>query len=255
MDKFNFKTEAYEGPFDLLYDLIEKNKIDIYDIPIASLTDQYLNYINNIEKHDMESMSDFIVMAAELIRIKSKMLLPKDESEDKEEEDPRDDLVRRLIEYKKFKIAAESLAEADKNANVKFFRKVDTNTMSQIKIPVDTNLNEVLDGVTMELLYKALEEVLSRKESRIDKVRSGFKSVKRTEFTIAERIDHIRNLMIIQDKIRFDDIFNDSSSKMEIAVTFSAMLELIKLKEIKVRQDGVFSEIYIFSNAESGGVV
>lgn len=249
MDNFNFKLEDRETPLDVLLELIKKNSIDIYNIPIASLTDQFLEHISKMKKRDMESISSFIVMASELIRIKSKMLLPKDSSGDEEEEDPRQELVNKIIEYQKFKAAAEQLGNMDRNAEIVFFKEADHKTFSQLKLPISQEIDNILDGVTMSSLYKIFEDVLKRCDNKAAKKKRSFK-VKRIRFSIEERIEYIRNLLIISERMLFKNIFSDNSSKMEVIVTFSAMLELIKLKEIKVTQDNIFSDIYIY---KSGG--
>lgn len=245
MQDLNVKLESYEGPFDVLFRLIEKNKIDIYDIPISQLTDQYMEFIQSMETDDMDSMSEFIVMAAALLEIKSKMLLPKEEKEDKEEEDPREELVRRLLEYKRFKKAAEILHEKDKTAGTSFFKEADKTILSEIKDIVPKDINEILNGADLNMLYAAFEEVLKRREDKRDKIRSGFNSVKKAVFSINDKISYITDLLIVNNRLSFKDIFRTDTTRAEVVVTFLAMLELIKIRKINVKQDSVFDEIII----------
>ena len=123
MSAIDVKLNVFEGPLDLLLHLIEKNKVNIYDIPIVTITEQYLEYVNNMEEEDLDVMSEFLVMAATLIKIKSRMLLPKDEETEEDEEDPREELVRRLLEYKMYKYAAGELKDLELEGNKAFFKK------------------------------------------------------------------------------------------------------------------------------------
>lgn len=245
MQELNVKLEVYDGPFDALFKLIEKNKIDIYDIPIAELTDQYIEFIQSLESDDMDSMSEFIVMASTLLEIKSKMLLPKEEKEEEEEEDPREELVRRLLEYKKFKKVAEVLYEKEKTSGTSYFKEADKTVLESVKDIAPRDINEILDGVDLNMLYAAFEEVLKRKEDKKDKIRSGFNSVKKAVFNINDKISYLTDLLVVHKKISFREIFKRDTSKAEVVVTFLAMLELIKIKKIHVLQESVFDEIYL----------
>lgn len=243
--EINIKLESFEGPMDLLYSLIIKNKIDIYDIPIAEITDQYLNYVDAMERANMDNISEFIVMAATLIEIKSKMLLPKEVDENNEEIDPREDLVRRLIEYKKFKALALEFNDKQKKSGYSFYKAEDKDIISKVRKDVPKEISDILKGADIEMLFTAFREVLKRREVRTDKIRSGFNSVKREEFTIEEKIQQIKNLLILSPTISFFEIFSDNSSKNEVVVTFLAMLELIKTKVIYIEQDMLFDDIKI----------
>lgn len=246
MHDMTVKLESFEGPFDVLFKLIEKNKIDIYDIPIAKLTDQYVEYIQSMENDDMDSMSEFIVMAATLLEIKSKMLLPKEEKEEaEEEEDPREELVRRLLEYKKFKKIADVLYEKDKTSGTSYFKEADQTVLESVKEIAPKDINEILNGVDLNMLYAAFEEVLKRKENRTDKIRSGFNSVKKAVFNINDKIQYLTDLLVVKSRLKFKDIFRRDTTKAEVVVTFLAMLELIKIKKIHVLQESVFDEIVI----------
>lgn len=244
MHNLTIRIESFEGPFDVLFKLIEKNKIDIYDIPIAELTDQYISYIQSMEKDDMDSMSEFIVMAATLLEIKSKMMLPS-ETEKKEEDDPREELVKRLLEYKKFRKIAEILCKRDKENGISYFKERDKSIIESVKEAAPPNIDEILNGVDLNMLYSAFEEVLKRKDSRIDKNRIGFNSVKKAIFNIGDKMRYISDILIVKKRFKFNEIFRKDTTKAEVVVTFLAMLELIKVKKILVVQESVFDEIVI----------
>ncbi len=232
-----FKLEAFEGPMELLLHLIEKNKIDIYDIPIKELTEQYMAYISDFSKRDMENMSEFLVMAATLIEIKSNMLLPKSAPKDDEDEtDPREELVRRLIEYKKAKKAAEFFYETQKSAEVYIFKKPDTDIILKAREASPPEISEILDGVDLAMLYEAFRDVLKRQDVKRDKIRGGFNSVNRDLFTVEDKIQYISDLLFLKKEIKFSEAFKKNVSKPEVVVTFLAVLELIKIKKVFVKQ-------------------
>lgn len=242
----NIKLESFEGPMDLLYSLIIKNKIDIYDIPIVELTDQYLEYVDYMERANMESISEFIVMAATLIEIKSKMLLPKEVNENNEEIDPREELVNRLVEYKKFKTLAKTFDVKQKIAGYNYFKGGDKAVISRVRKDVPKEITDILNGADMEMLFKAFEEVLRRQEVKVDKVRSKFKSVQREEFTIESKIAHINNLLRLKNKLSFFDMFDYEASKGEVVATFLAILELIRNSGLKIKQIRQFGDIVMY---------
>lgn len=246
MSILQIKLEEFEGPLDLLLKLIDKNKIDIYDIPISKLTDDYLYYIKHSNTIDMEETSHFIVMATTLLEIKSKLLLPKEKDEQTDEEiDPREELVKKLIEYKKYKMIAEKLYNMEVFADKVIFKNADKNVIDNIKIKIEPTVDEMLEGITLKDLYNVFEEVLKRKELKTDKIRSSFKSVTKALYNINDKINYIKDLIILNSKISFNKIFEESSSKEEVVVTFLAVLELIKTKDIKVIQQDIFDEIII----------
>ena len=240
------KTEAFEGPMDLLYHLIEKNEIDIYDIPIALLADQYIAALRVMHRPDMESMSEFILMAATLLEIKSKMLLPAPPRADEDEpEDPRDELVRKLIEYKRFKSAAESFRGFEAQGQLVFYKQADESLpFAELYRPA-IDIDELLSDVTLDALYAAFEDVMKRKELKTDKIRSSFGAVEKDRFTIEEKQAHIRNLLRLYKTVSFDEIFTPGARRMEKVVTFLALLELIKVKAISITQDALFGKIQL----------
>lgn len=253
METIQIRLAAFEGPLDLLYHLIEKNEIDIYDIPIASLTEQYLAYLEQAEDRDMDGMSEFLLMAATLLEIKSKLLLPKPKTEEAEGPDPREELVQKLLEYKKIKDVTDTLKEREEEAALVFYKEADA-AVAQLKQQPPQELEELLAGVTMEDLYRAFQQVLARKEKTVDTVRSGFRSVQKDLFTVGEKMDYIRDLLILRPhgKTAFHSIFREKAGKMEIVVTFLALLELIKQKEVTIRQERNFGEIYMMKYREGG---
>lgn len=245
--KVNFKLDFFEGPFELLFHLIEKSEINIYDIPIVSLTEQYLLHISRLEYRTMDSMSEFVLMAATLLEIKSKMLLPikKDESE---EEDPRETLVQRLLEYKKFKDAADELKNSEAQAMTSFYRNepIDLDLIGSAFNAINKDdVSKILCNITLDDLYKAFVNVLNRRELKTDKIRSGFNSVHRDLFTVEEKVNYIKDILILYHEICFHSIFHKDATKPEVIVTFLALLELIKQKEICVEQNASFDEIAI----------
>lgn len=242
----NVKLEVFEGPFDLLYHLIEKNEINIYDIPIAKLTDQYLEYLEKMQQVNMENISEFLVMAATLIEIKSKLLLPKNKAEEKEEIDPREELVKKLVEYKKFKVIAQELDNLQINGLKTLFKEAD------IKLgdldEKEEDVSKILNGLSLTDILIAFEGVMKRKEKKVDKVRSGFNSVQKDLYTIEEKSEYLLDLLKLFEKVKFQDIFREDADKMEVVVTFLALLELIKVNEVNIYQDKIFGEIVVEKN-------
>ncbi len=240
------RLDAFEGPLDLLYHLIEKNEIDIYDIPIAALTEQYLAYLDAAEDTDMDGMSEFLLMAATLLEIKSKLLLPVPKQEEVEGPDPREELVQRLLEYKKIKDVTGTLKEREEEAALVFYKAAD-DSVRKLKEQPPQELEDLLLGVSMDDLYQAFQQVLARREVKVDRVRSSFRAVQRDLFTIGEKMDFIRDLLILRPhgKTSFRSIFRENAGKMERVVTFLALLELIKQKEVRITQEETFGDILI----------
>ena len=178
METITYKLEHFEGPLDLLLHLIEKNKVDIYDIPIVEITAQYLEYVRNMEREDLNLVSEFLVMAATLLDIKAKMLLPKEVDEEGEEVDPRAELVARLLEYKRYKILAEELADREENAAGHFY-KASSLPPEVAKYRPPTDLDELLDGLTLAKLQRIFEQAMKRKEYKVDPIRSKFGTIHR----------------------------------------------------------------------------
>lgn len=246
----NIKLEAFEGPFDLLFHLIEKNKINIYDIPISDLTQQYLEYIDKMHQLDLDTMSQFLVMASTLIEIKSKMLLPSSKGNESEQQDPRVELVNRLIEYKKYKAVTEKLAQAYTDMSKVFFKHADIEIENLKRENQNTDLSDILNGISLIDIMIAFEEVIKRKEKKVDRVRSKFNSIQKDVYTIEQKSELILDMLSLYKTIKFKNIFDKNTDKLEMITTFLALLELIKLKKVVIYQNSLFDDIVIteFSN-------
>ena len=239
---YKVKLEVFEGPLDLLLYLIKKEEIDIYDIPIAKITDQYLEYLELMKLLDLNIAGEFLVMAATLIHIKSKMLLPPDQlPEDQQEEaDPRAELVKRLLEYKKFKEAASELSHMEKQQK-HFFTRVGGG-MSAEDANVLPQRGEFFEATLFDLIT-AFTKILK------DIPKDIFHEVIKDEFTVSEKIHDILHMLMDKPVIFFTEIFKAAKNKFEIITMFLALLELIRLKEVVVRQSGPFCDIEITRNA------
>ncbi|MCK5580518.1 MAG: segregation/condensation protein A, partial [Candidatus Omnitrophica bacterium] len=219
---YKLKLDIFEGPLDLLLYLIKKNDIDICDIPIANITDQYVAYIEMMKMLDLDVVGEFLVMAATLIQIKSRMLLPVEVEEEQEEEDPRDELVRRLQEYKVFKEIAEQLKDKEGDRQKLYARQVDEEARKEMQddakeVYFEANLFDLINAFTSALKKFKKETVYE---------------VVREEFTVEQKIHDILHMLLRESPLLLTSFFSDAKSKMEIVVTFMALLELIRLKEI-----------------------
>ena len=238
------KLEAFEGPLDLLLHLIEVNKIDIYDIPIASIADQYIEYVNAMETKDMDVMSDFLVMAATLLNIKSRMLLPVDKSLPPEEQDPRYELVQRLLEYKMCKYMAEELKDRQTDADRVLFKAPDIpDDIADFKEEI--NLSELIGDLTLNRLQDIFRSVVKKQVDKIDPVRSKFGEIKKEEISLDDKLRYILELGKENEKLSFRKLLESAQTKLNIIVTFLAVLELIKMGVISVTQDNLFDDINI----------
>ena len=238
------KLQVFEGPMDLLMHLIEKNKSDIYDIPIVTITDQYLEYVRQMEHDDMNVTSEFLVMAATLLDIKSRMLLPREENGEEEEEDPRDELVRRLLEYKLYKYMSEELKEIRQQAGYSYFRPQDLPREVRSYVP-PVNYEELIGSKTLDSLQRVFSEVLKRKKNRVDPVRSGFGKIQKEEISVADKELYIRAYLKGHPHADFKDLLEKQDSRQEIIVTFLVILELMKHQKIRISQEETFGRILI----------
>ena len=243
LEKLNF-----DGPLDLLLHLLEKNKIDIYDIPIAEIARQYMEYVSHIAAEDLDVISDFLVMAATLLEIKAKMLLPKETDESGEEVDPREELVQRLLEYKKYKYLAEELCRCEDEAAGFLYADARIPEMVKSYIP-PVDLDSLLNGVTLSELSRVFREVLARKEEKIDRVRSRFGVIRRDRVSLSSKIGSVLNYTRKHRHYSFRSMLEAGSERMDVVVTFLALLELMKLGRIEVSQEGAFSEIEVSATA------
>lgn len=244
------KLEVFEGPLDLLLHLIEKNKIDIYDIPIVTITEQYIDYIRQMQENDIEVLSEFIVMAATLIRIKSKMLLPPDEDDiEDENEDPRTELVERLLEYKMYKYASLELKDRRMEASKTVYKSQDLpKEVANWKEDIDTKA--LLDGVTMNKLQSIFEFVIRKREDKIDPVRSRFGKIEKEEISVEDRLVFVEEYAKTHKKFSFMNMLEMQNTKTMVIVTFLAVLELMKTGVLIIKQKQPFDDIMISYNEE-----
>jgi len=234
---YKVKLEVFEGPLDLLLFLIKRDEIDIYDISIERITRQYLEYLQAFKELNIELAGEFIVMAANLIYLKSRRLLPVDQQppdEDAEEDDPRWDLIRQLIEYKKFKEAAGQLHLRELEQERIFAREGSGAAATDFPLQ--------LAEVGIFQLINAFQTVIKRIEARED-VREIFGE----HFTVSEKIEVILRRVAEGASVRFSELFSEAVSRVEVVVTFLALLELIRLKQVRAIQKNVFEEIEIAS--------
>ena len=234
VNKYVVKLENFDGPLDLLLHLIKDAKMDINDIKLSQITEPYLEYLSQIDKVDMEQASEFITVAATLIEIKSKELLPKEEVV-LDEEDPEEKLKRQVKEYALFKEASEKLHNIE-NIN-KFYKSPDKNADKARVVLTDFVLDKLLD---------AFVGILAKVDKKT-KVEEPKKIVK-DRFTVAEKIVQIRQTMAVQERIKFSDLFEEENTKSDVINVFLALLELLKMQIVRVVQKDIFEEIEIFSN-------
>ena len=241
------KLQAFEGPLDLLLHLIEKNKVDIYDIPIVEITAQYLEYIQAMEKDDMNVMSEFLVMAATLLDIKCKMLLPKEVNEEGEEEDPRAELVQKLLEYKMYKYMSYELKDRQVDAARTLFKdKTLPKEVEDYKPPVD--MEALLGDADLTKLNKLFKMVMRRQEDKIAPVRSNFGKIEKDEVDMDIKTLYVEEFVLSHKTFSFRELLEKQRSRMEIIVTFLVVLELMKLGKIFIVQEDTFEDIMITSN-------
>ena len=246
MEKLDYKLDGFEGPLDLLLHLIEKNKFNIFDIPIVEITKQYLDYIDAMEEENMDIMSEFLVMAATLISIKSKMLLPKEEEEEEEEEDPRAELVKSLIEYKMYKYASLELKDMSIDAANAYFKEPSIpKEVKEVKEEIDPA--EIIGDLTMQRLNEIFKTLLKREIDRVDPVRSKFGTITKEEIRLEDRMVEIQSEIKGLRSINFKTLLGAKRGKLNLIVSFLAILELMKTGILTIRQDKMFGDIIIDS--------
>ena len=234
-----FKLDQFEGPLDLLYHLIKVAKIDIRDIFISQITEQYLEMMKDIDSLDMEKAADFTLMAATLLEIKSKQLLPKPEVlEESDEEDPEEKLYRQLEEYKLFKEASEKMKEIEDVG--KFYKKPD-DSAGEYRY-------ELPEKLSVDALINAFSNLLHRVSVKAEEITE--RKIVKDRFTVAEKIAQIKDALLLKPKFKFNELFEADYSKSEIINTFLALLELLKTQIIKVEQTSTFGEIEITKREE-----
>jgi segregation and condensation protein A len=236
LEDITIKLTSFEGPLDLLVHLIKKNQVNVYDIPIALITEQYLEYLDLLQELNLDLASEFLVMAATLIHIKSRMLLPRpDPSQaDEPEEDPRDTLVRRLLEHQKFKAAAELLHDRETLRSAQW-----TRPDSRVEALAGEDYESELD-VDLFSLLSAFRAVLERARERPPL------PLPPEQISIETRIEQLLELLSETQACGFEDLFDDVATRGDMIVTFLALLELIRLRTVKVYQRGTFGAIRVF---------
>ncbi len=240
--KYNVQLKVYEGPLDLLYDMISKQKIDIKDISIIDITKQYINYITALEKMDLEVASEFITMASKLLEIKSRYLLYK-QKDNNEVEDPRLELMEKLEEYKKFKLASQDLKDNITYVDDLYYRKKE-------EIIIDDSMD--IDDISIDAIKNILPYILKvksednkpQKDEKLDKIVRG------RIVPVEEKIAYIREIISRDNEVSFIKVI-ENVDKDEVIATFLSVLELIKSREIVVYQDLFFDDILIKKNLES----
>ena len=238
------KLEAFEGPLDLLLHLIEKNKIDIYDIPIAEITDQYMEYVNQMKIADLDTMSDFLLVAAQLINIKSRMLLPKEEKESGEIIDPREDLVKRLIEYKLYKYSAELLKDRGDFASSSMFKEptIPKEVAEYVEKP---EIKDIIGDLTLAKLHNIFNFVIKKQTDKTDPIRSSFGKIKKEAISLSEALNDLQIYAKEHKCFNFKEFLHNQPTRLHIVVSFLAVLELMKVGALKAVQDDVESDILI----------
>ncbi|MCD8301257.1 MAG: segregation/condensation protein A [Clostridiales bacterium] len=243
------KLEVFEGPLDLLLHLIDKNKVSIYDIPIVEITDQYLAYIEEMQRQDLNIMSEFMVMAATLLDIKARWLLPRDE-EAEDEEDPRAELVEQLLQYKMYKYMSQELKDRQVEAGRHMYHVQDLPPeVKEYEEPVD--MEELMAGLELSQLYEIFRSVLSRQESKVDPIHSRFGEIEQEEVSVDDKMEFMENYLKSHQSFSFRELLERQNSKLELIVTFLAVLEMMKLGKIIAEQEKTFGDIRISAGSGS----
>ena len=245
------RLPAFEGPLDLLLHLIEKNQVDIYDIPVYEITQQYLACLDEWNKKNMEIASEFIVMAATLINIKAKMLLPVQKEEAEEAEDPREELIRRLLEYKRYKEAAAELRERFPDPTRLWLCR----GMEKLQLPPQIPpVAQLLAGTVPEDLYALYERAVRSQKESIDPLRSTFRSVAKDSYTIEEKIQDLMRTLDALQSVSFYSLREKSRSRQEEITYFLAMLELNRSSLVYLQQKQQFADIIMSPRKDSGEI-
>ncbi|HZK33538.1 MAG TPA: segregation/condensation protein A [Tissierellaceae bacterium] len=239
--EYKIKIDAFQGPMDLLLHLIDKAEIDIYDIPINIIAEQFIEYIHGMEELNLDVASEFLLMAATLLEIKSKMLLPQktnasEEDMEAEEEDPRAELIRRIVEYKKYKNAAEDLKGFEAIYSKMFFKPKE-------ELIEDIEEEIELKGLNIDMLLKSLSSIIKENKEKINNLDINF--IQREEYTLEDCIKDIKRKLKTNGKVKFSELLDENSGKSEIVVYFLSILELVKMKYINLEQDEDFSDLFI----------
>ena len=243
-----YKLESFEGPLDLLLHLIDKSEIDIHEVSISEITDQYMDYLHAMKELELEVTSEFLVMAATLLAIKSKQLLPKppvfeDDYDDWQDDelDPRDELIQKLIEYRKFKQIAEQLREKELERSLVYSREPEDMTPFMHEEKVNP-----VEGLHVSDLVAAFQKALRRAARR-----NIVSTIQRDEISVKDRINDIVDVLKRFETVRFSKLIRENMDRHEVVVTFLAILELMKMKHIRCYQHQLFEDIVIHWRGES----
>ena len=240
------KLQVFEGPLDLLLYLLDKNKVNIYDIPIVEITAQYMEYIAEMKRQDLDVLSEFLVMAATLIDIKSKMLLPRDPDDEEEETDPRAELVQQLLEFKMYKCMAYELKDRQVDAQRVMFKKP-TIPEEVLEYQEPLNVEELVSDITLAKLNEIFKSIMRKQQDKIDPLRSKFGKIEKEEVSLEEKTEYLENYATTHKHFSFRSLLEAQSSKVEVIVTFLAILELMKTGKILISQEHIFDDIQIDS--------
>ena len=232
------KLQVFEGPLDLLLYLLDKNKVNIYDIPIVEITAQYMEYIAEMKRQDLDVLSEFLVMAATLIDIKSKMLLPRDPDDEEEGIDPRAELVQQLLEYE--------LKDRQVDAQRVMFKKP-TIPEEVLEYQEPLNVEELVSDITLAKLNEIFKSIMRKQQDKIDPLRSKFGKIEKEEVSLEEKTEYLENYATTHKHFSFRSLLEAQSSKVEVIVTFLAILELMKTGKILISQEHIFDDIQIDS--------
>ena len=240
------KIENFEGPLDLLLHLIDVNKFNIFDIPIVEITEQYLEFVRNMETKDLNVMSEFLVMAATLLEIKAKMLLPIEVDEDGEKIDPREELVQKLLEYKMYKYMSYELKDRMQDAAKAMYKNptIPEEVEGYIE-PVD--LEKLIGDLTLGKLDDIFQSVMKRQNDKVDPIRSKFGKIEKEEVSLEDKLDLVESYAKEHGTFSFRKMLEGQTSKMQIVVTFLAILELMKVGKVVIKQEHTFADIIITS--------
>ena len=240
------KIESFEGPLDLLLHLIDVNKFNIFDIPIVEITAQYMEYLKAMETEDLNVMSEFLVMAATLLEIKAKMLLPAEVDEEGEEIDPREDLVQKLLEYNMYKYMSYELRDRLSMSGHALY-KGPTIPEEVAKYEQPVNLEELVGDLTLTRLNAIFQGLMRRQTEKIDPIRSKFGRIEQEEVSLDEKMVSVREYASQHSTFRFSSLMKEQKGKIQMIVTFLAILELMKTGELLVVQEHLFDDMFITS--------
>lgn len=242
---YKIKLQDFEGPLDLLLFFIKRDELDIYDIPISYITKEFMSYLRLMEKLDLEVAGDFILMASTLMQIKVRMLLPKEIDEEGEEIDPRADLVKALLEYKRYKETSEEFSYLESNQRKVYFRNYFKHDAKESQPELDSLLKNITLYDLISAFHKAMEE----------KPQEPIHQVKKWNVTIDQQIDFLERRVNEKKKLYFFELMRELNDKIKIIVTFIAMLEMIKMGQLGLRESNSFNdfELYNLKQVEENG--